>query len=195
MRLFFAIPVAGAARDALAALQAKLIETRAQVSWVSPAKFHLTVKFLGETDESFVPELAARLDRAAGQVPQFPIDLDGLSHFPERGPPRTIVAHAFSPDHRLTRLHRLIDSAVGGIGLPMDTRELTPHVTLGRVRSNHGVNRLIRLIDKHEADFLGTFTAEAVSLFLSTQTPEGTVHRALHTAALQVAQAADSPVK
>jgi hypothetical protein len=111
MRLFFAIPLAGPLRDALAALQAKLIETRAQVAWTDAAKFHLTIKFLGETDDSFVPELSARLTRAAAQVPAFPIDLDGLSAFPDRGPPRVIVAHAFSPDHRLTRLHRLIDSS------------------------------------------------------------------------------------
>ena len=179
-----------APRDALAALQAKLIETRGDVSWTAPQKIHLTIKFLGETAETFLPELSARLTRAAAQVPQFPIDLDGLTRFPERGPPRTLVAHAFSPDHRLIRLHRLIDSAVGGIGLPMDTRELSPHVTLGRVRSNHGVNRLLRLLDKHEADFIGTFTAETVTLFQSIPTPEGTAHKPLHSAPLHAAQPA-----
>jgi 2'-5' RNA ligase len=191
MRLFFAIPLADEMTATLAALQAKLVQTRADVRWSPAEKFHLTVKFLGETDESFLPELTARLDRAAAQVPQFPIDIEGLGRLPEKGPARVIIAFAYSPDQRLTKLHRLIDSAVGGIGLPMDTRELLPHITLGRVQSNHGLNRLLRLVDKHAGELLGSFTADRVQLIASTLTSEGSVYRIIHESKL----AAATPVR
>ena len=68
----------------------------------------------------------------------------------------------------MTRLHRLVDSAAGGMGLPMDTRVLVPHLTLGRVKSNHGINRLLRQLEKHDLDFFGSFVVERVGLFRST---------------------------
>ena len=68
---------------------------------------------------------------------------------------------------RITKLHRLIDSGIGGMGLPMDTRVLVPHLTLGRVSSNRGLNRLLRLLEKHDLDFFGTFPVERVVLYQS----------------------------
>ena len=53
------------------------------------------------------------------------------------------------------------------MGLPMDTRALVPHLTLGRVSSNHGLNKLLRLLEKHDLDFFGSFTVERVVLYQS----------------------------
>jgi 2'-5' RNA ligase len=193
MRLFFGIPLNHEVGESLAGLQARLAATRAEVRWSETSKYHLTVKFLGETDEKFLPELSSRLDRAAAQVPQFPIDIEGLGRLPEKGPARVIIAYAYSPDQRLTKLHRLIDSAAGGIGLPMDTRELLPHVTLGRVQSNHGLNRLLRIIEKHAGEFIGSFSVERVQLIASTLTPEASVYRVLHESPLAPAPVARYP--
>jgi len=53
------------------------------------------------------------------------------------------------------------------MGLHMDTRVLVPHLTLGRVRTNHRVNRLLRLIEKHDLDFFGSFIVAQVGLYRS----------------------------
>lgn len=184
MRLFIALPVLEPIRSQLGEFQVRLAETRARVRWVEPAGYHLTVKFLGAVDEGLLPEIRARLTRAAEQVPVFPLEIDGVGHLPERGPARVIVAHAHSPDQRLTRLHRLVDSAIGGMGLPLDTRELSPHITLGRVKANTGLNRLLRLLAKHEADYLGSFDVKEVVLYRSTPGAGGSVYEPLHTARL-----------
>ena len=168
MRLFIAIPLTEPLRATLQAAVAKLAETRAAVRWVEPVNWHITVKFLGELADGLIPEIATRLSRAAAQVPVFPLNLEGVVRFPPRGQARLVVSKILSPDQRLTRLHRLIDSAMGGMGLDMDTRVLTAHVTLGRISSNHGLNRLLRLLPKHEFDPLGSFEVTEVVLFQST---------------------------
>jgi RNA 2',3'-cyclic 3'-phosphodiesterase len=167
MRLFIAIDPPPDITDKLRALQEKLIATKADVRWVASDNFHITIKFLGETDDLLLPEILARLTASAAQVPAFPLELEGLSRFPDKGPARVIVSRVLSPDQRLTKLHRLVDSALGGIGLPMDTRALVPHLTLGRVNSNHGLNRLLRLLEKHDLDFFGTFPVQRVILYQS----------------------------
>jgi len=118
-------------------------------------------------DDDLVPRILQRITAAAAQVPAFPLELEGVDRFPEKGPARVIISRVLSPDQRITRLHRLVDSAIGGMGLPMDTRVLVPHLTLGRVSSNHGLNKLLRQIEKHDLDFFGTFTVQHVTLFQS----------------------------
>ena len=188
MRFFIALSPSADVAAALARMQQTLAHTKADVRWTDPHHFHVTVKFLGETDERLLPEIQARLTAAAAQVPVFPLEVEGVSRFPEKGPPRVIISRIVSPDQRLTKLHRLIDSALGGIGLPMDTRLLSPHVTLGRVSSNHGINRLLRLIEKHDLDFFGAFEAARVELFESLlgETAPDRRYRVVHAASLVV---------
>ena len=184
MRLFIALDPDAATRDRAAALQQKLAATRADIRWVDPLHYHITVKFLGEVDEKLLPEITQRLDRVAAQVPVFPLQLEGVTQFPERGPARVIISEVLSPDKRITKLHRLIDSAVGGIGLPMDTHVLVPHLTLGRVRTNHGLNRLLRKMLHFEFEPLGTFEVHEAILYQSTPGADGSIYTPLHTARL-----------
>jgi len=135
-------------------------------------------------DEGLLGQLAERIMKAAAEVKGFEVEVEGLSKFPERGPARVIIARVMSRDQRMTRLHRLIDSAVGGMGLPMDTRVLVPHLTLGRVNSNRGVNRLLRLLEKHDLDFFGTFSVGRVVLYQSVRTESGTRYMAVCQAEL-----------
>jgi 2'-5' RNA ligase len=167
MRLFVAIDVAAEIREKLRALREKMADTKADVRWVAPENMHITIKFLGEVDEGQAPEILERVVKAAAQVPAFPLEIEGVGRFPERGPTRVIISRVVSPDQRVTKLHRLIDSAIGGMGLPMDTRVLVPHLTLGRVSSNHGLNKLLRLLEKHDLDFFGSYTVEKVVLYQS----------------------------
>jgi RNA 2',3'-cyclic 3'-phosphodiesterase len=167
MRLFVAIDVASELRNKLAEIQCKLMETKADVRWVVPDNLHITVKFIGEVEESRIGELLDRMTKAASQVPEFPLELEGVGRLPEKGPVRVIMTRVLSVDQRITKLHRLIDSAAGGMGLPMDTRVLVPHLTLGRVSSNRGLNRLLRLLEKHDLDFFGSFDVENAVLYQS----------------------------
>jgi 2'-5' RNA ligase len=168
MRLFVAIDVPPDIVQQIEVVKEKLIATRADVRWIQPNQYHVTVKFVGEVDEQRVRELCERVEQAAAQVPAFEVEVEGIDRLPERGPARVIMSRILSPDQRMTKLHRLIDSAVGGMGLPLDTRVLVPHLTLGRVRTNHGVNRLLRLVEKHDLDFFGDFLVTSVCVYRST---------------------------
>ena len=166
MRLFVAVKIPEGIAASIEPLRARLAETKADVRWVDAAIYHVTVKFLGEVEEPVAQALGERLKKAAAEVGAFWADVEGVGPLPERGPARVVVADV-REDPRWEKLHRVVDSAVGGMGLPMDTRVLVPHVTLGRVRTNHGMNRLLRLMEKHVADYFGRFLVERVVLMKS----------------------------
>jgi 2'-5' RNA ligase len=164
MRLFVSIPLSTDLREILEAAVRPLAETRADIRWVPAENLHITLKFIGEVEEACLPELLARITRAASEVPVFPLEIEGVEKMPEKGPVRIIKARVISPDQRIAKLHRLIDSACGGMGLPLDTRVYVPHLTLGRVSSNHGLNRLLRRLERHHEDHFGTLSVEQVTL-------------------------------
>ena len=91
VRLFVAVRLDDAAREDLAAAVAETREVRAVVGddgaalrWVEPARWHLTLAFLGDVPESRVPGLIGRLERAAGRMAPFSLRFSGGGRFGDR---------------------------------------------------------------------------------------------------------------
>ncbi len=191
MRLFVALDVRGDIGEKLSAWQRRLRQTPAQVRWVPPDQYHITVKFIGAVEPAQLDPICHRLDQAAAQVPAFPLVIQGLSRLESRGKVRIITAEIGSPDMRIVRLHRLIDQELGALGVALDTRPLRPHLTLGRVRSNHSLNKLLRRLEPYSADRinpLGPWWISEALLMESVLSPEGTIYRLRHRAPLQPAE-------
>ncbi len=194
MRLFVALDVRGDIGEQLFAWQRRLQQTPAQVRWVRPDQYHITVKFIGLAETAQLDPICRRLDQAAAQVPAFPLVIQGLSRLESRGKVRIIMAEIGSPGRRITRLHRLIDQEMGALGFDLDTRPLRPHLTLGRVRSNHSLNKLLRRLEHYNADRmdpLGPWWISEALLMESIPSPEGTSYRRLHRAPLPPAAPSD----
>ncbi len=188
MRLFVAVGVGLDIAGQLSEWQQQLARIPAQVRWVPPEQYHLTVKFIGEIGEARLAEIRNRLDQAAAETPAFALSISGLSRLEVRGQVRIIMAEVVSADQRLNRLHRRIDQEFAGLGIPLDTRPLRPHLTLGRVRSNHSLNKLLRRLEHYAAGRiapLGPWPVGEVSLMQSMPSAQGVVYRGRHHAALQ----------
>ncbi len=188
MRLFVAVGVRLDIAGQLSEWQQQLARIPAQVRWVPPEQYHLTVKFIGEIGEARLAEIRNRLDQAAAETPAFALSISGLSRLEVRGQVRIIMAEVVSADQRLNRLHRRIDQEFAGLGIPLDTRPLRPHLTLGRVRSNHSLNKLLRRLEHYAAGRiapLGPWPVGEVSLMQSMPSAQGVVYRGRHHAALQ----------
>ena len=90
MRLFVAVELSEAVREAVTALQARLKTAggeAAQVRWVEPANFHLTIKFLGDLPDALLPDVEAACAEVAGSTPVFDFAVRGAGAFPKCGGP------------------------------------------------------------------------------------------------------------
>ena len=170
-RLFVAIEVPDEVKAALGAALGELRQDRA-VRWSPPETLHLTLKFLGETEESAVPAITSALERAtAGHAP-FDVALGGFGTFPPRGAPRVLWVRVRGDVERLVALASAIDSALAPLGVEPDDRAFAPHLTIGRARGD------ARRIAASLADLgpIGTFRADRVVLFRSELSPRGAIH-------------------
>ncbi len=108
-----------------------ILDWRSRWAWprgtalAAPAHVHLTLHFLGETDEARIPGLEAALSRVA--IEPFPLHLGR----PEAWHHGLVVVRP-QPDEALADLHRRVGLALQEAGFCADVQRWKPHVTLAR---------------------------------------------------------------
>jgi RNA 2',3'-cyclic 3'-phosphodiesterase len=134
VRLFFAINFAPELRERLwSDAQALRSAVSRGVKWTEPAAMHVTVKFLGETDEASVASL---VDAARTAVASYsPVDaaIRRFGAFPNFDRPR-IVWVGIDDRGQLGRVATAIDRACTTFGFEPERRPFAAHITLGRVK-------------------------------------------------------------
>ncbi|MFD4376583.1 RNA 2',3'-cyclic phosphodiesterase [Streptomyces sp. NPDC058486] len=133
MRLFAAVlPPAGPLAE-LAAVADGLhaLPGADALRWTSRPGWHFTLAFMGEVDDALLPELRARLARAAHRTPPFTLRLHGGGHFGRRA----LWTGAAGDLDALRRLAERADAAARRAGIPMEEhRRYQAHLTLARAR-------------------------------------------------------------
>jgi 2'-5' RNA ligase len=124
-RLFTALEIPSEIGQSLALLRGGLPGAR----WVAPENYHLTLRFIGDIDDSLAAEIADLLDKV--ERPAFDLQIDGLDSF-GGNKPRAVVA-AVPPVAHLVELQADHERIMQRIGLQPE-RKYKPHVTLARLR-------------------------------------------------------------
>src|SRR5690606_29768614 len=91
--------------------------------WIDPENYHLTLRFIGDVDDSVAREVASLLHRVNRQP--FELRLDGLSSFGSRKPRAVVATVASSPP--LLELQAEHERLMQRIGLAPEGRKYTPH--------------------------------------------------------------------
>jgi 2'-5' RNA ligase len=148
LRLFIGVRVSlatvRALDEAVQAMRRGAAGERAQLKWVAPASYHITLKFLGWAR----PEVAfAVRDRVAAAVAgqrAFELDARGLGAFPSLERARVLWAGVDEAGGaRLIDLAGRIERAAEELGFAREQRAFHAHVTLARLRSPGDVRSLL----------------------------------------------------
>lgn len=168
-RLFLAITLPPAVRDALAGLATPL----PGVSWTRPEQLHVTLRFLGELPEEKVESIVERLSRV--QVAPFVLPIEGLGTFPPNRPPRILWIGVGSGHPRLFQLRQRLDDTLLSLGLALDVRTFQPHVTLARATEDAAA-AIGNWLHQNRELTAPPFRVEAFDLYASELRPSGAVH-------------------
>jgi len=165
MRLFVSVDLDGLA-DEVAAVQERLADAEG-LRFIDPTQAHLTLKFLGETDESSLPELREELAAAVADaaVDPFEASFGGLGVFPHLDYISVVWlgVREGAGDAELTRLHRAIEDRTVALGFDPEDHEFTPHVTLARMEHAGGKDLVQEVVRRADPD-VGTMTVSEVRL-------------------------------
>ena len=178
MRLFVAVELPLALRQRLGAVQEAMQSAPLPVRWVRPEGIHLTLKFLGETDDGRLAMIAAVLGGAGVDLAPFRLIAGGAVPFPDRGTPRLIWTTIEGDLESARRLAAAIDREMASLGFPPEGREFKAHLTLGRVRGRSRGDWRATL-QKIGEQARGEFDVREYVLFQSQLSPGGSVYTPL----------------
>jgi 2'-5' RNA ligase len=98
--------------------------------WIDLQNYHVTLRFIGDVDDSVAREVASLLGRVR-RVP-FELRLDGITSFGGKKPRAVVATVASSP--ALMEAQAEQERLMQRIGLDPEGRKYTPHITLARLR-------------------------------------------------------------
>lgn len=184
-RTFIAFPLDPENRLRLHRLQTELDWSGADIKWVSANHIHLTLRFLGTVPEPLVQNIKCCLTATFEDVPVIPVTIGHLGAFPASSRPKVIWAGLQDQNARLEESRRLLESALGRLGIAAEERAFSAHITLGRVRrlnKNHGLKRTLSTF-RFEPPMRQSLTR--IVLYQSTLTPAGPIYTALREVPLK----------
>ncbi len=169
MRAFIAVELSEAVRAEVARLQETLRSAGADVKWVEPENLHLTLKFLGEIDESRVAQVEEALRSAVSPFRSFSFRLEGVGAFPRVNSPKVLWVGVGEGKPKLAELGAAVEKRCA----------FSPHLTIGRVRSGAGLAQLIQQLEAAEFRASVSTPAEKLVLFQSTLSSHGSIYTPL----------------
>jgi len=178
IRSFIAIEIPDFIRSQVADLQDEMRRLHSHVSWVAPRNIHVTMKFLGNIQESLVLQIGNILGEVSSRTRPFEITIENLGFFPNPRRPRVLWVGVTDRQQRLKSLFQEIEKGLLPLGFMREKRGFTPHLTIGRVRNSRGINEVVDKMRSYHFPSQ-SFAAKEAVLLKSTLKPTGAVYEAL----------------
>lgn len=175
-RLFIAINLPDYVKDELGALQRNDIPGTRRTT---RNQMHVTLHFIGDVDDGVQADLMAVL--SAVQAEPFELALGGVGQFPPNGKPRVLWA-GVQENSQLQQLHKTIGKCLTELGIEIEKRPYTPHLTLARLKITPPRHAVQNFLEEHAQFHTVPFRVEEFVLFSSELRPQG----ARYTAELSV---------
>lgn len=185
LRTFVAVELEKGLRARLVALQAALARAGGDVKWVEADNLHFTLLFLGEVDEREVHAVCTAVRDVCARVPAFLLALAGVGCFPNPRRPRVVWAGAGAGAAELVALHDALEEPLMALGCyRREERQYTPHITLGRVKTERPLGGLPAALERQAGWQGGECEVSEVLVMASQLTPQGPIYSVLSTAPL-----------
>jgi len=182
IRTFIAIELPDNVREELAELEERLAATGADVKWVQPRNIHLTVKFLGDIGISDLDNVKNALQNSVSLSKEFITHLSQVGAFPKLNFPRIIWTGIDKGKDEIMEIFTALEQNLSEAGFQKDVRPLSPHLTIGRVRSPKNKEVLIKKLENMKYFSKYEISVDGVSLFKSTLTQNDPIYERIFKA-------------
>jgi 2'-5' RNA ligase len=154
--------------------QRALVLTQAHLKIVKPENIHVTMRFLGNIDESMVEKIYQKMRETPWEP--FEFQIRGLGVFPHLRYPRVVWAGIQKGYEQLKAIFNTLEPNLRKLGFPPDPKGFSPHITIARVKSGRNKAELAKKVMELADYEFGTVKARCLRLKKSTLTPKGPVY-------------------
>jgi RNA 2',3'-cyclic 3'-phosphodiesterase len=135
-RIFVAVDISDDARRRVSAYAETLRRDfpNLRVGWEKAEKLHLTLKFLGETNENQLNDLIGVIEKTARQISDFKLQISDTGVFPSLRNPRILWLGLKDSSGSLSRINEILESECENVGFTREKRNYKAHLTIARLR-------------------------------------------------------------
>jgi 2'-5' RNA ligase len=149
------------------------------IKWTNPDNIHITLVFLGDTNEEHIKTITATLAGKIEGLGKFELLIRGAGVFKNFSDPRVIWT-GIERSEELIQLNDFIKNGLKGAGINIEDRPFKPHLTLGRIKDLKTGNTLKELIEKYRNTEIQKVPVNEVILYESILLQSGPVYKPLY---------------
>jgi len=150
----------------------KAVLVNDKINWVDQANIHITLAFLGDTEEERITVAAIMLRQVCQGFGVFSFNLSGAGVFKNFHDPRVIWT-GIDNSAELGRLNHLVVTGLRDTGFSIEDRPFKPHITIGRIKSIKDPDLLRRALERYRDITFQNVSVREVILFESILKPGG----------------------
>lgn len=177
VRAFLALEIPDPVKTSLEAARDAVRGTLPPARWTRPEGWHLTLKFLGESEKGTLERLASDLGPRLASLSEVAVELSGGGFFPSPARPR--VAWIGGSAVGAAPVVDAVEAAAVRAGYPGESRPWTAHLTIARLKSRWPPAAVEAYLAWADGLAAARFVCARVVLFESSLRPAGAVYTAL----------------
>ncbi|MCX6332996.1 MAG: RNA 2',3'-cyclic phosphodiesterase [Bacteroidia bacterium] len=147
-----------------------------KINWTDPANLHLTMAFLGDTEEELIKVVSIMLSQKCTGFGAFRFNMNGTGVFKNYRDPR-VIWMGIDHNEKLLQLNDQIMTGLKDAGFRIEERLFKPHITLGRIKSIRNVQVLQSALERYQDTFIQEVPVDKVILYESILKPTGPVYK------------------
>lgn len=179
LRLFAAVDLGAELIDRVHRLTTPLHAQAPNARWASPDGMHLTLFFFGSVSLTMVAPLQDALGRAAEGHGPLRLRVQGSGGFGTLAHPRVLWLGLQGDLQPLAALQASVTGQVSALGFEAEHRAFSPHLTLARAKAPRGDPALAACRDALRTLDAGEAQVDALVLYRSEPSPQGSRYTAL----------------
>ena len=149
-----------------------------KIKWTEIENFHITLAFLGDTEEGKIKDIAAMLKKTCALKRAFEILIKGAGLFKNLKDPRVLWTGIEHSDD-LISLFESVSLGLKNRGITLEERHFNPHLTLGRIKSIKNHDELKSLINLYVNREIQNQPVKEIILYESILFHSGPVYKPL----------------
>ena len=177
IRAFLAIDLDDELKPKINKIIREFKQIDANIKYVDLQNLHFTLKFFGDIDTEGIDLISEKIENVIKDFDSFTIKIKGCGAFPNKNRIKVIWV-GLDEDEILKDLHDKLDKEFNSIGFDLD-RKFSSHLTIGRMKSAKGKNKVKNTIETYNNIDIGTMDVNLITLKKSTLTPSGPIYEDL----------------
>lgn len=174
IRIFIALEIPRDIIDEIILIRNELVPTYVRIKWESIEKLHVTLKFLGETEQEYIEKIFTSIEQLSKKYQKFDLQLDRFGFFKSNSLPRILWA-GLKENFELENFVKEIDILCSEFGFEKEKRKFKPHITMLRIK-NESLIKEINSLDNYRLPQL-KFFGNKITMFQSVLTKGGSIYK------------------